>query len=479
MPTIRTATPLRVNTSARQARTYPEIIMTNIRALQQEYGASRSKLKLHNSAFFNQVEAELDRAKHPADKRRLHNKVHAHCRAMLDGEPAKFTSADQEAVDGWFALLDILEAEIQAATAGNRAAGASDTSASGWYTLNNRGEREAVHLLAPNEAVADLSRNYVASADRLPLGDYLKGIVAGARTPEIKAALSEGTDAAGGYSIPTQVLGEFFDQLRARTCFIQAGARTLMLEGMKTRIMRVDSDPVATWRAENAAVAESEPTFGAIDFVPKSLAVLVKVSQELLDDSVNAGAALMAALTGAMATKLDYACFYGTGAGNEPRGLDNLAGVPTIQIGGANGGTFTWDDAIDAQYQLDIAKSEFMTAMVMHPRSLRTIRKLKDGNGNYTRGPWALGAGNSDVTPPKMLNTTAYPINQVQGTSNDASTIHAGDFTKGILGLRQELTIKRLDQTFAGNLQVGFLAYLRADVGFERAGHFVKMKGVR
>lgn len=43
------------------------------------------------------------------------------------------------------------------------------------------------------------------------------------------------------------------------------------------------------------------------------------------------------------------------------------------------------------------------------------------------------------------------------------------------MGIRQELVIQRLDQTFAGNLQVGFLAYLRADVGFAQPNAFCKV----
>ena len=78
-----------------------------------------------------------------------------------------------------------------------------------------------------------------------------------------------------------------------------------------------------------------------------------------------------------------------------------------------------------------------------------------------------------------MLSTTSVPIDQTPGTSSDCSTVVLGDFTQCIMGIRQELVIQRLDQTFAGNLQIGFLAYLRADVGFAQPNAFTKIIGIK
>ncbi|WP_296503558.1 phage major capsid protein, partial [Phenylobacterium sp.] len=75
--------------------------------------------------------------------------------------------------------------------------------------------------------------------------------------------------------------------------------------------------------------------------------------------------------------------------------------------------------------------------------------------------------------------TTSVPINQTQGTSTDCSSILVGDFSRAILGLRQELRIQVLNEAFMGSLQVGFIAHLRADVAFERADAFCRITGVR
>jgi HK97 family phage major capsid protein len=68
-------------------------------------------------------------------------------------------------------------------------------------------------------------------------GDLLEAFLCGAKTPEVKNALESGTDTAGGYTIPTEIMRQFIDKLRAQTVFIQAGART-MAASFHTRSMR-------------------------------------------------------------------------------------------------------------------------------------------------------------------------------------------------------------------------------------------------
>jgi HK97 family phage major capsid protein len=453
-----------------------------LRAIVQE---NRSYMMAGHREFLDTAETEMERMSrsHPADLRRLHGKIVAYAKGIIEqNQGDKFTPEVSAAAEGFFAMADICESTIQAKIDGDAKFGAMNTSnaggtASGWF---NAETGNPVRIFGAHERV-----NNGQHSDLPTLGAYLHGIMAGPRTPEIRAALSQGTDSAGGYSIPLEVLQPFIDRLRAQTCFIQAGARTLMLDGAKTRIMRIASDPVATWRAENAAVTESAPTFDAIDFAPKSLAVLVKVSQELLADSVNVEDALTTALTAAMALELDRVCFFGSGTGNEPRGLDNLAGVPTITLGAGNGATPDWDVFPDALYEIEVGNGGPMTAVVMHPRTRKTLTKLKDSIGNYRMPPPGFALPNEtegltgNIGSPQRLTTTAFPIDQTVGTNTDCSTMHAGNFARGILAIRQQLMIRRLDQTFAGNLQVGFLAFLRADVQFEHAASFVKVKGVR
>ncbi len=441
----------------------------SIQDAREKIAANTAAFIKADATFADTVGTRYDAIKakggHPADYRRLQNDVRNWTSAFLD-KPGAFSpaaNAARVAAEGW---CDLLQAEIDTKVFASTAMGEALPKRSGWFDAST-GNPVAVYK--PGEKIA-------ASASRsdTSVGDILAGMLSGPRTTEIKAALSEGTDSAGGYSIPQTVLPEFFDKLRARTQFIQAGAQTLILEGMKTRVMRIAADPTPAWRAENAAVSESQPTFDAVDFLPKSLAVLVKVSEELLANSVNVADALEASLLGALSVELDRACLFGAGSSNEPLGLFNLSsGINTVSMG-TNGATpSSYDELIDAIYEIELDNGMTPTAAIMHPRTARTLRKLKDTTNQPLMMPPAL-------TSLPMLATTSVPITQTQGTATSiCSTTLIGDFTQAILGLRQSLSIRRLDQTFAGNLQVGFLATMRADVGFAHPESFTKIIGIK
>ena len=399
---------------------------------------------------------------HPSDLRRLSADVSNWVHAEI-AKPGALNGSSSDAIDAATGWCHLLSAEIDLIASASHAGFNASGVETGW---KDAATGAPVRILAPNEPIASGVRPSAT------VGAILNGLLNGAKTPEIKAALSEGTDAAGGFSIPTEVLGQFFDKLRAKTQFIQAGAQTLMLEGLKTRIMRVSADAVPAWRMENAAVGESQPTFDKVDFLPQSLAVLVKVSAELLADSVNAEQALEASLIGALAVELDRVCLFGSGTAPEPRGLFNTTGINSVSMG-TNGLTpANYDAFIDALYSMEAANGGPATAAIMHPRTARTLRKLKDSTNQPLRLPPYI-----ESLP--MLTSTSVPITQTQGTSTGvSSTTLVGNWAMAILGLRQSLVIQRLDQTFAGNLQIGFIASLRADVGFAHPESFTAITGV-
>tara|TARA_R110002124_G_scaffold223056_1_gene388443 strand:- start:11884 stop:13206 length:1323 start_codon:yes stop_codon:yes gene_type:complete len=438
----------------------------SIQAAREAISKNAGALKAADATFFASVEKRYTAIKasgsgHPADLRRLQSDVAAWATNLI-GNKDWSNDRDTPAYDGAMAWSDLIGTEIDLMViAGPSARGAAPRS--GWVDVKTG---EAVKVYSSSEKIAE-ANNYSGPG----VGDILNGLLAGPRTPEIKAALETGTQTAGGYTVPDIVLGEFFDKLRAQSQFINAGARTILLDG-RTTIARIDSDPVPAWRDENEAVTESEPTFGAVNFTPRSLACLVKMSEELLADSVNAAEALETALLGALSVELDRACLFGSGASSQPLGLYNQVGINSVSMGTDGAVPANWDEILDAVYDIELANGGPATAAIHHPRTARTYRKLKD----TTNQPLMMPESLRDV---RFLPTTSVPINQTQGTGTALSTIIVGNYPKAILGLRQSLVIRRLTETFAGNLQVGFLAYLRADVGVEQPKAFTRITGVK
>ena len=202
----------------------------------------------------------------------------------------------------------------------------------------------------------------------LSLGGFLRAMVLGARNEAEKRALAEGTDSAGGYATPQVLIGRIIDSLRADAVCFRAGARVVPLTTDVTRIARLASDPVATWRAENAAVAESDPTFEGVTFEPETLAVVVRASRELIEDAPNLERALERAFRGAMSLKVDQAGLVGSGTSNEPSGIKNFSNINSVSMGTNGAAISNYDEFIDVME--DIAEDNGMdpTAAVMAPR---------------------------------------------------------------------------------------------------------------
>lgn len=331
----------------------------------------------------------------------------------------------------------------------------------GWRTRKG----EPIRVYAPGESIAE------GRASGYGVGDLVRTMIFGARNEDEKRALSEGTDSAGGYTVPTRLASEFIDKLRAKMVCFEAGARVVPLDSDNLAIARVTGDPTVAWTAENAEITASDPTFDAVTLAPKKLATLVKVSRELLEDSVNIGEALEAAFVGALSVEMDRAMLFGSGSSNQPTGLFSISGINSVSMGTNGAAVTNYDNLIDLLYEVAVDNGASPSAFIMHPRTQAAFAKLKDTANNPLNEP--------DMTKAlRRLVTTAVPITQTQGSSSVASTVLTGDFSKMLIGVRRGLEITRLDQRYAEFDQVAFRATLRVDVAVENPVHFAKLIGV-
>lgn len=343
----------------------------------------------------------------------------------------------------------------------NGANGAPVYIRSGWRDSEGR----EIRVLAPNEP---LSRDRHEGPG---IGDIARAMIYGPRDDAERRALAEGTGSAGGYTVPTPLSREFFDNVRAKSVVMRAGARTVEMTSSTLAFAKGASDPTVAWKAENAAITPSDPTFDRVLLTAKKLVAIVKVSRELLEDTVNLGQALNDMFVGAMATEMDRAALFGAG-GDAPTGLYGISGINSILFGGANGGEpSNYDYLIDAIYEIQDANGNDPTALIWHPRTAATMAKLKDQQLNPLNVP--------DVVAriPKFA-TTSVPKNQVVGASDDSSTVLLGDFSKMLVGIRVAIELIRNDLLYMENDQVGFLARARMDVDVTNVEHFCRVIGI-
>jgi HK97 family phage major capsid protein len=334
---------------------------------------------------------------------------------------------------------------------------------SGWSQRNG----EEIRVLKPHQRVS------TEHHEGLRLGDTLRALITGPRNDAERRALSEGTDSAGGFTVPDILASQFIDRLRANSVVIRAGARTVPMISDNLSIARQETDPTVAWRNENAAITESDPTFGRVTLQARSLMGMVRLSRELADDSVNVSAMLENAFIQAMAVEFDRAMLYGSGTAPEPRGVSNTSGIGSVSMG-VNGATLTnYDNIIDTIYAIQLANAADPTAMIYHPRTGASLAKLKDGQSNPLTVP-------EMVRKVPALTTTSAPITETQGTAtSQCSSIILGNFSEMLIGLRMQLRIVVLQERYADTNQLGIVAGMRGDMQLAHPASFAKLIGVK
>ncbi|CDO36009.1 phage major capsid protein [Novosphingobium sp. KN65.2] len=319
-----------------------------------------------------------------------------------------------------------------------------------------------------------LERNEKFATERnrgMSFGDHVRAIVAGPRNEAEKRALSEGTASEGGYTVPAPLAAEFIDRLRSQSVAIRAGARTVQMDSSSLAIARLDTDPTVSWRLENAQIDDSDPVFSRILLEAKALAGIVKVSRELLTDSVNVSEMLTNAFAQVMALELDRVAIWGDGTDDGPVGVVNTSGIGSVSMG-TNGAALTsYDEMIDTVYAMQLANAADPTAAIWHPRTGAALAKLKDTQDNPLTVPEMI------ARIPKLA-TTAASITETQGTATDASSIVFGNYRDMFIGMRDQMNITVLKERYADYGQVGFLVWMRADVQLAHAASFARLKGI-
>ncbi len=314
--------------------------------------------------------------------------------------------------------------------------------------------------------------------DGLEFRKWVRGIATGdwKDADAERRAMSEGTLSAGGYMVPTPLAARIIDLARNKARVMQAGAQTVPMEYATLKIARVAGDMTAAWHTENALIAASDQTLESVTLTAHTLAANVEASRELIEDT-DVGPELENAFAQQMALALDKAALYGSGTAPEPRGVKSSTGI-TTQLMATNGAAPTnfdpWVDALGTLWDNNFGDDEpegRSTGIINAPRTERELAKLKDSQGRY-------------LDPPEVLRsvpryqTNQIPTNLTVGTGTTTSDSFVADWDELLIGIRTSFQIQTLTERFADYGQLGFIAWLRADVVVARPKAFVVVTGI-
>lgn len=272
----------------------------------------------------------------------------------------------------------------------------------------------------------------------------------------VRNALQIGTDSEGGYLVPDEFENTLVEALQEENVF-RTLATTVTTENGDRKIPLVSSKGEASWVDEEGLIPDSDDGFGQMSLGAHKLATMIKVSEELLNDSAfDLQSYLSKEFARRIGAKEEDAFFVGNGT-SKPTGILYATGGGEVGVTAAAVSALTADEIIDLFYSLKKPYRK-RAVFVMNDSTVKAIRKLKDGNGNYLWQP-SIQAG----APNTILDSPLVTSASMPAIASAAKTIAFGDMTYYWIADRQSRTFRRLNELYAANGQVGFIATQRVD----------------
>ena len=279
-------------------------------------------------------------------------------------------------------------------------------------------------------------------------------------------ALQIGTDSEGGYLVPDEYERTLVQALEEENR-LRSMCKIIRTSSGDRKIPLVASHGTASWVEEEGAIPESDDAFGQITIGAHKLASMIKVSDELLQDSVFDVAGYIATEFARRTGDAEEAAFInGDGAG-KPYGMLHETNGAAVGITAASATTLAADELLDLIYSL---KSPYRkhAVFLMNDATIKAIRKLKDGNGQFL---WH--AGLKEGEPDMLLGYRLVTSTHMPVIGAAAKPILFGDLSSYWIADREGRSIQRLNELYAATGQVGFRVTQRVD------GRLVQAEGIK
>ncbi|MBP9918706.1 MAG: phage major capsid protein [Dermatophilaceae bacterium] len=278
----------------------------------------------------------------------------------------------------------------------------------------------------------------------------------------IQNAAGVGTGAAGGYLVPPEFRDKIIEVQKYFGPMIRESELIETTSGANMPwATNDDTGNVGAILGENTQATEQDVTVGQASLdAYMYTSKIVRVSYQLLQDRPNFEAWLTRKLGERIGRILNQHFTTGTGTA-QPDGIVTSSTVGVTGSGSfATTGGVSFDNVIDLIESIDPAYggAEGLKFM-MHQSVRKAVRKLKDSQGRYLWEP------SRQVGTPDMLE--GYPIvlnNDMATLAQSSKSLLFGNIYQAYaVRIVKGLSLIRMTERYADYLQVGFLAFERAD----------------
>ncbi|WP_130494384.1 phage major capsid protein [Motilibacter rhizosphaerae] len=300
------------------------------------------------------------------------------------------------------------------------------------------------------------SRVLHAAANAVP-GDENRSLIPG--TSELRALIAEGTNPAGGYTVPTETAHELIGKLAAASVFLRApGLQVRRFTGGSFLIPQVQSSSAPGVVAEGASITEGTLSFGAQTFKPIKYASLYRASSEILEDaSVDLRNEIAHIMTRDVGSAVDVDAF---GAGNGTTALKGLTAASQGTTTNFSTGhtAITWTDILNSVTDIE-ATGASATVVWASPDQAKPLRATQTTTGEFIIG--------SPTTTP---TDRAAGLPLLVSANLPARTVIVADASRIYVGVRRDVNIAYSADAFFGADSLGLrLTYRLAGINVAEA----------
>lgn len=271
-------------------------------------------------------------------------------------------------------------------------------------------------------------------------GEFIKAVLT--NNKQKLQVMVEGTPGLGGYLVPEQWANTIIEK-KEETTVVRPRATVIQITTDTFHIPQLASRPKVYWRSE--AATKNTSTFGLeeITLTPYSLAVIVPLSQELVDDAtVGLSGSIINMVTSLIVKEIAeeedkvFGGAAGTGSGR-PTGISTYADIKEIDAANALNGSHI----INAFYKLGQGYRS-SSYWMMSSETIGIIQGFKDTSGRFLF--------NDALTSEGLPTLKGRPV--LEHNNLGINSIFLGDFSAYWIADRMGIRVRISDEaTVASN----------------------------
>lgn len=245
--------------------------------------------------------------------------------------------------------------------------------------------------------------------------------------------LSEGTDANGGYLVPTEFRNQLVQKLY-KGAYIRRYATVIPMSSDKMEVPVEANTVSVNWTTELATITQTDPTFAVVTLAANMLAGISRQSRQLLADAAINEAVqdlLIRIFARALGLAEDTAFMVGTGTG-QPKGIRTY----TISQSVAQAGASLADTDINNLIYTLPRQYRNNAVFIMHDSRAKLISNLRSTDGKKLN-PEIDDRENPTLKGFPVVIQDDIPTNLGAGTNE--SEIFFGDLSFYYIGDRQQV----------------------------------------